>query len=145
MGHSNNAPGGMSADQQIAMLLNAHNQLPNPVTSVNMTRYVTIGSFGLGNSMVYSCAEYCKRGFWLAEIKHVVTHPAHRRKGYARAAVQACIDKATTDSIMFVCMTTRVNNDPMIALAESFQFVRFKTRMNLTSGHDIIIWMKELL
>ena len=133
-----------STEQQIAMLLNTNNQLPNPITTVNLARYVTIGSFGLGNVAVYSCAEYCKRGFWLAEIKHVVTHPEHRRRGYARTAVQACIDKANADSIMFVCMTTRANNDPMIALAESFQFTRFKTRMNLTSGHDIIIWMKEL-
>lgn len=129
---------------QIMLLLNTHNQLTEPVTSVKLERYMRIGTTGFETS-VWACAEYCKRTFFMAEIRHVVTHPDHRRKGYARILIESCIRKCFTDGVMFVVMTTRSDNEAMIALLSSLSFHRFRTRMNPTSGHDIIIWIKEIV
>lgn len=130
--------------KQIKHLLNTRNQLPETIERIAIQRYAIAATKIKGQWTVLGCAEYCKRTFYFAEIRHVVTHPLFERRGVARYAIRQCMEKAHADGVLFVWMTTRADNTPMIRLCESEGFRRFRTRMNFTSGHDIIIWFKEI-
>ena len=70
------------------------------------------------------------------QITNVATHPAARRRGYARAVLAALFAEARRRGVASVTLEVRASNAPAIALYRAFGFCEVGNRPHFYSHPD---------
>lgn len=87
--------------------------------------------------------------YWLVadeiHVLNVATDPEHRRKGHARALIEALLAAARAGGARTVLLEVRASNRPAIALYEAFGFAGTGTRERYyDDGEDALLMALEL-
>ena len=109
-------------------------------------------------STIYLCEEELDEGehrivgfviFWLVHdevhILNVATHPDHRRRGVARAVIQAALDKGKSHRCTLATLEVRKSNEAALSLYRSFGFRPVGVRPNYYSDEreDAIVMVLD--
>ena len=80
------------------------------------------------------------------ELTKMAVSEAHRRRGIARAIIEACIDRARSRGASRLYLESGVELEPAIALYESLDFVHLAPERRPWSPYArVSVWMEKML
>ncbi len=130
---------------QVANLLNSFNLLGKKRTVLDICEGRTNYIIETNGKFVAGAIGLDRQSYTFTEIKHLVVHPAYRRKGIAKYLVERAMKNSDTK---LVFATVREDNHLSLDLFESLGFIR--SGGYKTDEHNVILlvrmaprWEKE--
>lgn len=131
--------------EQIAVLLNAQNQLTVPYTADRVLEHRDNYLIRLDDvGQVVACAELKRVQWYQFELLHVTVAQKNQRQGHARALIDEAEKQAIQRGARILQSTIRADNTASEQLFKSLGFESVSRFYNVKSKNIINVWQRVL-